>query len=340
MALRMAFTGTGHISQTHAQAARRLPGVELAAVVNHRAGSMADFAARFGIPRRYESLDALLADGGVDALSINTPNTLHAPQAIRALEAGLHVLVEKPMAVNAREAEQMLRASQKSGAKLMVAHCWRFDEEVRWLKEQVEAGRLGRILRTKGFGVHVNWGPGGWFVQSRLAGGGALADMGIHAIDAARFLLGDPLPRSVYAKISTEYGDYDVDDSGTIWINWENGAVSLIESGWWWPNADGPEAHTQLYGRSGFGQVFPTRLQLVSPDRQESEIVDPGYPPVREPHCPQAMYDRQMAAFVDCIREDGVPLPGGMEGLVNMKIVDAAYQSSQSGAVVPIEWAR
>ena len=238
------------------------------------------------------------------------------------------------MALDAAEAEAMQRASEQSGAKLLVAHCWRFDEEVNWLKQQIDSGRLGTVLRTRGYGVHVNWGPGGWFVEGQYAGGGALADMGVHAIDAARYLLGDPEPLSVYARIATEYTDYDVDDSGTIWINWDNGASSLIESGWWWPHADGPEASTQLYGTQAFGQLFPTRLEIPDRDERTVETIDPGYPPVREEHCPQEMYDRQMAHFIDCIRQDRNPSPGADEGLVNMRIIDAAMESSRAGKVV------
>lgn len=334
MTLKIAFTGSGHISRVHARAARSLADLEAVAIVNHRPESMADFAAQVGIKRQYKTVEALLADGDIDILSVNTPNYLHAPQAIAALEAGVQVMVEKPMALNAAEAEAMQQASEKSGAKLMVAHCWRFDDEVNWLKQQIEAGKLGAILRTRGYGVHVNWGPEGWFTEARYAGGGALADMGVHAIDTARYLLGDPQPVSVYAKIATQYTDYDVDDSGVIWINWASGATSIVESGWWWPHADGPEASTHLYGTLGFGQLFPTRLEL--PDREAETVttIDPGYPPIREEHCPQEMYDAQLAYFVSCIREDRQPIPGAEEGLVNMRIIDAALESSSSGEVV------
>lgn len=334
MSLRIAFTGTGHMAQAHAQSVKRLPDVELAAVVNHRPESRAAYAERFGIARQYDSVDALLADGGVDALVVSTPNALHARESIAALEAGTHVLVEKPMATNAAAAEAMVAASKSSGAKLMVAHCWRFDEEVNWLKRQIDAGKLGKILRTKGVGVHVNWGPGGWFVDADLAGGGALADMGIHAIDTVRYLLGDPQPISVYAQVSTEYGDYAVDDCGIIWINWDNGASSIVESGWWWPHADGPEASTQVYGVEGFAQIFPTRMELPDRAAQQVEAIESGYPHPRDPHCPQIMYDRQMAHFVDCIRRDRTPSPSAEDGLVNMRIVDAALESSRSGDVI------
>ena len=336
MSLRIAFTGTGHISNAHAQAARNQADVKSVAVVNHRPESREAYAGKFGISRQYDDVESLLADGGIDALVVSTPNFLHAPQTIAALHAGIHVMVEKPMAMNAEEAERMLAASRASGAKLMVAHCWRFDEEVDWLKRQIDERRLGPILRTKGYGVHVNWGPDGWFVEARYAGGGALADMGIHAIDTARYLLGDPQPQSVYARISTDYTDHDVDDSGTIWINWDNDMTSIVESGWWWPHAYGPEACTQVYGKAGYGQIFPTRLEIPNREDESISTVDPGFPPVREEHCPQVMYDVQMAHFVDCIRHDKTPNPGGNEGLVNMRIVDAALESSRSGQVVRI----
>jgi predicted dehydrogenase len=241
------------------------------------------------------------------------------------------------MATSAAEAEQMAEASQKSGAPLMVAHCWRFDKEILWLRQQVQAGRLGKIIRTKGYGVHVHWGPEGWFTQKKLAGGGALADMGIHAIDTARFLTGDPQPVSVYARLGTYYKEYDVDDTGVILIVWDNGVTSYIESGWWQPHMDGPEASTQLYGLSGFGQVFPTRLELPNAKEMKIDTIsDPSFIFPRPDHSPQSMYDSQMACFASAIQSGETPVPGSREGLVNMKIVDAAYQSARTGKVVEL----
>lgn len=332
--MKIAFAGTGYISKIHAQAAQDL-GLEMAAVVNHKTDSMAEFAKRFGISRQYENINTLLKDGGVDALVIGTPNFLHAPQAIAALRVGVHVMVEKPMAMNAREAEKMMGASAKSGAKLMVAHCWRFDEDVLWLRR--ESKKLGKIIRTKGIGVHTHWGPSGWFTQKEFAGGGALADMGIHALDTARFLLGDPRPVSVYAKIGTYYRDFDVDDTGVIIVEWDNGATSYIESGWWQPHADGPEAATQLYGTQGFGQLFPTQIELPNLGTQNLDIIESGSKFPRKEHCPQSIYNAQMAYFMDCIRNNKTPVPGALEGLINMKVVDAAYKSSRTGKVVEIK---
>jgi len=334
MTLKFAIAGAGYIANVHAQAIRAQKTAELVAVAGKFSPKAAAFSKKFGLKRHYETVEDMLKDGDVDALVIGTPNFLHAPQAIAALNAGLHVMVEKPMAMNAREAAKMLETSQKSGARLMVAHCWRFDKDVLWLKSQV--GKLGKIIRTKGCGVHVNWGPAGWFTQKALAGGGALADVGIHALDTARFLLGDPQPVSVYARIGTYYQDFDVDDTGVVIVNWDNGAVSYIESGWWQPHADGPEAATQLYGTKGFGQLFPTFTKDEGGRLALSEVEgmkDAGLPFPRKEHCPQSMYDDQMAYFIQCIKTGQTPVPGGAEGLVNMKIVDAAYRSALSGKV-------
>jgi len=334
MTIRIAFAGTGYINKVHAQAAQNL-GLELAAVVNHRPDSMMEFGKRFGITRQYESVESMLKDGGVDALVVSTPNYLHAPQTVAALNAGLHVMVEKPMAMNALEAEKMNEASEKSGALLMVAHCWRFDPDVLWLKEQ--SSKLGRIIRTKGYGVHTHWGPSGWFTQKRFAGGGAMADMGIHALDTARFLLGDPQPVSVYARIGTHYKDFDVDDTGVIIVEWDNGATSYIESGWWQPHSDGLEAATQLYGKEGFGQLFPTKVEIRKTKEERIDVIESGFEFPRKEHCPQSLYDDQLKYFVECVEKKQKPTPGGMDGLVNMKVVDAAYESSRTGKVITIK---
>jgi predicted dehydrogenase len=329
MKMKIAIAGAGYIANIHAQAVKAQKDVELVAVVEKFPKMSKPFAKKYNILHQFETIEDLLKEGGVDALVIGTPNALHAPQAIAALKAGLHVMVEKPMAMNVSEAEQMMKAGQKSGARLMVAHCWRFDGDVLWLKAQT--GKLGKIIRTKGYGVHVNWGPSGWFTQKKHAGGGAMADMGIHALDTARFLLGDPKPVSVYAKIGTYYKNFDVDDTGVIIVEWDNDAISYIESGWWQPHADGLEAATQLYGTKGFGQLFPTFIK----DRHGRQK-DAGFPFPRQEHCPQSMYDDQLAYFLDCIRRKRTPVPGGLEGLTNMRVVEAAYRSAKTQKVVEI----
>lgn len=331
--IRLAMLGTGTIAHSHALAAKSTAGCELVAVVNHRPRSMAQFADIYEVPRQYASLDALIAEGGIDALIVGTPNALHAEQAIAALNAGIHVLLEKPMAMNATEARAILAASESSAALLQVAHCLRFIPDLAALRALIAAGAIGDVVRTHGYGVHANWGPSGWFTQRELAGGGALADMGVHAIDAVRFVLGDPLPRSVFARMVSYYGDYDVDDTGLIVIEWANQVLSTVEFGWRQPHSEGVVGSTHFYGREGYARLFPTRLTQTDKQREQTEPL-PAANIADLDAVFAEMYRAQLQHFVDCIRTGSQPMPGAREGYAIMRIVDAAYESSRSGQVI------
>ncbi len=309
--MRVALFGSGWIMDYHARGVLEHPDGELVAAANWREESLAALAARHGIPRTTTRWRGLADDPGVDAVIIGTPNSLHAPQAIACLEAGKHVLVEKPMARTLAEAEAMIAAADRSGARLMVAHCWRFHPDVRALRERVAGGELGTIVKTRGYGVHKAWGPKGWFLDPELAGGGALVDMGVHAIDTARYLLGDPEPTRVCAAVGRRYGDAQVDDDGILLIGWSNGTNSIVESGWWQPHIEGMEADTELYGTGGYARIWDF---TEGPEGYE--------------HCSQPMYSAQVAEFIDACERGVQPRPDGRDGAVVMRIVDEAYRSA------------
>ena len=317
--MRVALFGSGWIQGLHARGVLA-HGDELVAVANHREESARTLAETFGIPRVTTDWEALAADPSVDAAVVSTPNALHAPQAIALLRNGKHVLVEKPMAVSVAEADAMLEAARHSGAWLMVAHCWRFRAEVIALRDRIAAGELGEIVKTRGYGVHAGWGPSGWFTQEDLAGGGALVDMGVHAIDTARFLLGDPEPGRVCAAVGTRYADgrYTVDDDGILLIGWSNGTNSVVESGWWQPHLGGLEADTEVYGTKGYARVWP-----------------PEEPSEDYEHCTQPMYTAQMSEFLDAIAAGRQPRPSGEDGRVVMRVVEAAYASAAEAEADP-----
>ncbi len=332
--LRIAVIGTGYIADYHVRGLLEQPAVEITAVAAATEDSVKKFAEKYNLTNAFLTTDApaLAAREDVDAVIISTPNKFHAPYALAFLNEGKDVFLEKPVAMNAREGEEIMALAEKKGRIVMVGHMWRFDREVNALRQQVAEGALGEIIKTKGYGIHVNWGPEGWFTRKDLAGGGALIDMGVHAIDTVRYLLGDPRPLSVYARIGTFYGNYDVDDTAELMITWENGTVSLIESGWWHPHADGPEAATRLFGTLGYGSVFPTFIKLKG---EEEHDLTPG-DLVKSEHCDQSIYTRQMEYFLSCIRKRTQPSPGMEEGLTVMRIVDAAYLSSRENRVVHI----
>ena len=329
--IRVAIIGTGYIGDYHARGLLASEGVEVAVAVDTNPESARKFADRHQISEVADDALSITGRDDIDAVVIGIPNKFHAPYALEFLGNGKDVFLEKPMAVNAEEGREIMQAAEASGRLVMVGHMWRFDAEVNYLKNAVDSGRLGKIIKTKGYGIHENWGPAGWFTQKELAGGGALADMGVHAIDTVRYLLGDPRPSSVYARIGTHYGDYDVDDSGILVITWDSGTTSIIESGWWHPHMDGPEAGTGLFGTRGYGSVFPTYLKLGDGKIRE-DFQSTG--PAKTEHCDQSMYTRQMKHFVDCIRTRRQPSPGLPEGQVVLRIVDAAYLSSRTEEVV------
>ncbi len=328
---KVALVGAGYIADYHARGLLEIPGVELTAVVAQTLDSAQKFALKYNIPEFVTDTLSLIESKNIDAVIISTPNKFHAPYAIEFLKNGKDVFLEKPMAMNAAEGYEISKVSEANGRIVMVGHMWRFDTDVNFVKSVLDEGTLGKIVKTKGYGIHENWGPAGWFTQKELAGGGALADMGVHAIDTVRYLLGDPKPLKVFAKIGTFYGDYDVDDSGIVMISWDNGTESIIESGWWQPHMDGPEAGTGLFGTKGYASVFPTFLKMKMGDVPGKFDVKL---PERTEHCEQGMYTRQMEHFIKCVRERKQPVPGLDEGQVILNIVDAAYHSAKTGEVV------
>ena len=332
--VRFAVAGPGFIGKVHARAIQSVEGAELVAALGSSAERLRAFAEKLGIERSYTDPTELAADPDVDAVVIATPNDLHGPLAERMLGAGKHVLVEKPMALSAEQARGMARVARSSGSRLMVGHMWRFDREAQRLRAAVAADELGEIVKTKGYGIHAHWGPSGWFTDPERSGGGALIDMGVHAIDTVRYLLGDPRARAVYARLGTRYGDYEVDDVGLLVITWANGTESLIECGWWNPHADGPEASTQLFGTRGYARLFPTELVEIrdgKPVSRELEL------PPREHHLDAHIFQGQIAELLAAIQEEREPVPGGAHGLEVLRICDAAYRSAREDRRVELE---
>lgn len=331
--VKVAIIGTGYIADYHARGLQSLPEVEITISVDTRLETAREFAAKYNIKEVETDAMSIVDRKDLDAVIIGIPNKFHAPYAIEFLKNGKDVFLEKPMAMNSKEGNKIIGTLGSTGQLLMVGHMWRFDTEVNYMKKVVASGKLGKIIKTKGYGIHENWGPSGWFTQKDLAGGGALADMGVHAIDTVRYILGDPRPIQVYAEIGTYYGNYDVDDSGIIIVTWDNGTTSIIESGWWHPHMDGPEAGTRLFGSKGYGSIFPTLLKF-NVEKFHGEFNAPM--PEKSEHCDQIIYDRQMEHFIDCIRTRKQPSPGFPEGQMVLNIVDAAYLSSQKKEVIKL----
>jgi predicted dehydrogenase len=208
---------------------------------------------------------------------------------------------------------EMMAVARSQDRLLAVGHMWRYHPEVISFRDSIRAGELGKVIRTHGYGVHAHWGPSGWFIDKSLAGGGALIDMGIHAIDTARFLLDDPQPVRVQARLGFgKYGDYEVDDDGIITVDWDNGVCSVIESGWWQPKLRGLEAETEVMGTTGYRKIWPNMPPVPK-----------GYN-----HCETEMYARQLQDVVACISSGATPACSAEVGFTALDIVEKAYKAA------------
>lgn len=334
---RIGVLGTGVIIRDyHMQVLADNNRATMVAAGNLRLASLERLAQDFGIPVTYTDFDLMAQDPDIDAVVIGLPNFLHAPVTIRMLEEGKHVLCEKPMALTVADAQAMVDAADASGRKLMIAHMWRYDPEIRWLRDVISSGILGRVFKVKAQMVVFPDGPplDSWFVRPEYAGGGALADMGIHAIDTISFLFQDDVRATrVFAQTGTYIHDIGVDDTANVIVEYDNGVAAIIEAGWFHNFADGPEGAVQVFGTKGYARTFPTELHCDIGGAWGE--YHPEMPPRRQ-QCDLQMYAAQMDHFLDCVLHDREPMPDGRLGLQSVVVLEEAYRSAESGESIAL----
>lgn len=335
--LRFAVLGTGIIIRDfHLPLLRENTRTEIVAAGNQRRPSLEKLAADFAIPKTYTDFDELADDTDIDAVIIGLPNYLHAPITIKMLQAGKHVLCEKPMAMTTAECRQMIDAAKSGDRKLMIAHMWRFDSQTRWLRDVIECGKLGDVFKIKAYTIWTGDGPpaDSWFVTAKYAGGGALADMGVHSIDTISFLFDDKVKaKHVFARTGTFFKPIDLDDTATVTIEYDNQMTAVIESGWYHNYADAPEGGIQVFGTAGHARTFPAELVCEiggAWGKFRPEM------PARQQHCDLPMYAEQLNHFVDCIVNDSNPVPDGRQGMADIALLEAAYRSAKTDQVVSL----
>lgn len=337
--LRLGVVGL-RMGKNHAKAYQTHPQSELVALCDKDEKLLAAVAAELGVEQTYTDADQMFAEAGLDGVSIATPNAFHAPLSIAALEAGLHVLCEKPMAMNAKEAATMNVAAAKARRNLMINFSYRFSEMSYALKQQVDAGVVGNIY----FGRTV-WhrrrgipGFGGAFTNKALSGGGPLIDLGVHRLDLALWLMGYPEPISVggstYDPLARAVADpvgaiYTVEDLAAGLIKFANGATLILEASWALNIDEREHMVTLLCGdkgglvqkNTGGGYNFTAEVYTDEGGDLFTKQLDWSNRRV-----PSSYHE-----FVDSIVEDRAPLATGEQGLKVMKILDGIYESAQTG---------
>jgi predicted dehydrogenase len=335
--------GRGHIREY-----LDCPEANLLALCDQDPVRLAEAAERYGVATTYTDYHEMLHHPGLQAVSIALPNFLHAPVTIDALNAGKHVLCEKPPALNAQQAAEMVATARRKGLTLMINFNFRFGDAAWMIHNAIEAGTLGDIyyartgwLRNRGIP-----GLGGWFTDKKLSGGGGLIDLGVHRLDLALWYMGYPEPVAVSGATYGEFGkalaarqgkSFDVDDLATGFVRFANGATLTIEASWAGNSEKREEMFTNLWGTKGGailrnvgeGYDFESRLYLeVAGTLQEAR-------PLGRPEGIETV----RCHFVRRILAGQEVIAPGEQGLILMRILDAIYASAADGQEVRLNTA-
>jgi predicted dehydrogenase len=342
--LRIGVIGLG-MGRHHIKGYQGHPAARVVAVADPDEARLQEIGEAYNVPRRYPLAETMLLEEKLDVVSIATPNKYHLPLALAAFEAGCHVLCEKPMALNAAEASEMLAAAEKAGKRLMINFSFRFTEQSMALKRQVETGAIGEVYFARTVWHRRRGLPGrGWFGQKALSGGGPLIDLGVHRLDLALWLMGYPQPvwmmGSTYNPIGSAAAKeknvaFDVEDLAVGLVKFANGATLELEASWAANIKEAEHMETRLYGTLG-GLVqrnldetykFEAELYVERNGAHFDMQLHPPFPPV-----PTSMYH-----FVESILSGASHIATGAEGLLVMEILDALYQSAAEGQPVRIQ---
>jgi predicted dehydrogenase len=348
--LRVGVVGIGWAGQQHLKAYDSLPGVRIVSLAGMEQELRDSLQAEYSIPKAFADWKEMLEHGSLDAVSVAVPTFLHAPIAVAALERGIHVLSEKPIARNAAEGQAMVDAARKAGRVLDVAFNHRRRGDIQALKGVIDDGGLGRPYYAKASWLRRSGIPtlGSWFTNPELAGGGPLADIGVHALDYALHLLGEPKVVAVSAATHSELGPqgrgggkeysalasahaFEVEDFATAFLRLEGGGTLLIEASWATYRETDDLLDFTIYGTDGGAELkvqgapFPAVGQLRVFTDKDGESAD-YVPPV----LPGRAHDAVVEDFITAVR-GGEAVWGEHDGspaLYRAQIIDACYQSA------------
>lgn len=350
--IKVGIIGVGSISNEHIKSYQKNENVELYAFCDINEEQLNIMGDKYGIERRFTNMEDMLALEEIDAVSVCTWNSAHAPCTIASLNAGKHVLCEKPMATSKEEAEQMKEAAEKNGKILMIGFVRRFGNDCAILKDFIKNDYFGDLYYSKATYLRRKGNPGGWFGNKELSGGGPLIDLGVHVIDLVRYLLGKPKPISVYGatfhklgnrshiKDSAAYSsagksDNDicnVEDLATGMIRFDNGAVLQVEASFSL-NLKQDKGEIELFGEKAGAKLSP-ELELYSEEN--------GYMTNVTLTTPTALsfdnlFGNEINHFVSCIKDNTECISPAQDGIEIMAILDALYESARTGHEVIIK---
>jgi len=331
------------IGRAHLSGYSKSPTAKILALCDINAERAAAAAQEFGAPHVFADYKEMLRLDGLHAVSVCVPNYLHAQVTVDCLRAGMHVLVEKPLAMNAREGERMVQAARDARRLLMTALNNRFRGDGGVLRRYIEEGELGRIYCAKAGWIRRAGIPRGWFGIQKMSGGGPLIDLGVHMLDLAWYLMGKPAPVRAsgvtYSEIGVRgggrggYGEgdasagVDVEDLAVALLRFDGGQSIQLEVSWA-THIECDRIFLDLYGTRG-GAALEPQLRLFA-DRHGAHVdMAPSSPKV-------AGHEMEVLHFLDCILGRAEPIAPGEDGLVVQRMLDAIYRSAKRGKEVAV----
>jgi myo-inositol 2-dehydrogenase / D-chiro-inositol 1-dehydrogenase len=334
--------GSQFITSIHAEALGACSQADIRAVASPTPGNASACARRHRIPQHFTDYHHLLDLPDVDMVVVGVPNHLHCQIALDAAAAGKHVVMEKPLCLNLAEADRMIAACARAKVKLMYAEELCFAPKYVRLKALLDDGALGRPTLIKQSEKHS--GPhAAHFWDVARSGGGVTMDMGCHAIEFFRWMLGRPPVRSVYAQMSTlVHGDKTRgDDNSILLLEFADGTIGLAEESW--TKLGGMDDRAEVHGSKGVAyadllhgnavEAFSSTGYGYSVEKAGSTV---GWSfPVYEEAWNYGFH-AEMAHFVDCVQNDRTPLVTGEDGKVVLEVIFAAYESARTGRKVAL----
>ncbi len=327
--LKVGVVGAGFAGRSHMGGYKKVDDAELIAVCDVGKERADEAAEKYGIPNVFTDYEEMLKLDELDAISVCLPNVMHMPATVAGLEAGKHVLCEKPLAANAEQAAKMVEAAEKSGKILAMSLNFRYQGAALTAKKLIEAGELGEIYYAKTAMLRNNAIPKGWFHVKEKSGGGPLLDLAAHVLDVTWWLMGRPEPVSASGSISTKlsaagkglgswgvgYGDgpVDIEDLAVGLLRFKDGQSLFVEVSWVLNSP--PAQYCHIFGTEGGMEVFPD-FTLHKPSAQTPEM-EPGQDRIKE--------------FVRNVLDGTEPMGPGRDGLVVMRMLDAIYKSAETG---------
>ena len=277
----------------------------------------------------------------IDAVFVDTPNYLHEEMVIGAAENKKHILVEKPITITVKSADNMIKAAKSNGVYLMVEQTHRFNPIHQAAKKMIESGALGKIHNIRGRIGHAGpeyWseGRGHWFYDKKKSGGGAMIDIGVHITDLVRWFANKKITE-VFATIRTIEKDIKVDDNATVLFKFEDGSKGEIECSW---TTRPYEVTTSTYGSKGkmmtaVGAEKPVKVIIAKTGKGEDPncTLEEIYPEIG----PGGDWENSVHYFIDCLVKKQKPFVSGEEGRETIRIISAAYESNKSGKWVKVK---